>query len=66
MEREPNNDSNTNEEEIYDSSFEINTWDDLDLKTDLLRGIYSYGFEKPSPIQCKAIKPIIMSSTRSW
>ena len=52
--------SEENSKEEYDSSFEINTWDDLDLKTDLLRGIYSYCFEKPSPIQCKAIKPIIM------
>jgi len=48
------------EKEEYDSSFEINTWDELDLNVDLLRGIYSYGFEKPSPIQCKAIKPIIL------
>lgn len=37
----------------------INTWDDLNLKTDLLRGIYSYGFENPSDIQKKAIYPII-------
>jgi translation initiation factor 4A len=35
-----------------------NTWDDLDLEPDLLRGIYAYGFEKPSPIQGKAINPI--------
>jgi len=48
------------EEEEYDSSYEISTWDELDLNVDLLRGIYSYGFEKPSPIQCKAIKPIMM------
>jgi superfamily II DNA/RNA helicase len=46
--------------EIYDSSFDINTWDDLDLNPDLLRGIYAYGFENPSPIQKKAIKPIVM------
>jgi superfamily II DNA/RNA helicase len=32
----------------------VETWDDLDIKNDLLRGIYSYGFEKPSEIQCKA------------
>lgn len=38
---------------------EIDNWDDFDVKTDLLRGIYSIGFEKPSPIQRKAIKPII-------
>ena len=38
---------------------EIESWDDLpDIKEDLLRGIYSYGFEKPSPIQKKAILPI--------
>ena len=35
-------------------TFEV--WDDqtLDLKNNLLRGIYAYGFEKPSPIQKKA------------
>jgi translation initiation factor 4A len=37
----------------------IDTWDDLNLKTELLRGIYSYGFERPSDIQKKAIFPII-------
>jgi len=47
-------------EEIYDSSYEINTWDELDLDSKLLRGIFAYGFEKPSPIQQKAIKPIIL------
>lgn len=35
-----------------------NCWDDLDLSCDLLRGIYSLGFEKPSPIQSKGIAPI--------
>tara|TARA_B100000424_G_scaffold268524_1_gene263469 strand:+ start:5040 stop:6176 length:1137 start_codon:yes stop_codon:yes gene_type:complete len=38
---------------------EVNTWSELNLKENLLRGIYSYGFEVPSPIQKKAIKPII-------
>lgn len=37
----------------------INSWDELDICPELLRGIYGYGFEKPSPIQSKAIKPII-------
>jgi len=37
----------------------FNEWDELDLDTDLLRGIYAYGFEKPSPIQSKAIYPIL-------
>ena len=38
---------------------DINSWDDLNIKTELLRGVYAYGFEKPSPIQRKAIVPII-------
>lgn len=38
---------------------EINKWDELNLKHDLLRGIYVYGFENPSPIQRKAILPIL-------
>ena len=37
---------------------EVNNWDELNLKDDLLRGIYSHGFENPSPIQSKAISPI--------
>jgi translation initiation factor 4A len=52
--------SNKEEEEIFDSSYEINNWDDLDSDPNLLRGIYSCGFERPSPIQKKAIKPIIL------
>lgn len=34
-------------------------WDELDLKEDLHRGILAYGFEKPTSIQQKSIKPII-------
>ena len=37
----------------------VETFDELNLKKDLLRGIYGYGFEKPSHIQQKAILPII-------
>ena len=37
---------------------ELNSWEDLDAKVPLLRGIYAYGFETPSPIQKKAILPI--------
>ena len=39
----------------------ITTWDQFNLKDDLLRGIYAYGFETPSEIQQKAILPIITS-----
>jgi translation initiation factor 4A len=40
----------------------INAWDDFELKDDLLRGIYAYGFENPSEIQKKAILPIIQGN----
>jgi superfamily II DNA/RNA helicase len=38
---------------------EITNWNDLNIKENLLRGIFSFGFETPSPIQKRAIKPII-------
>ena len=37
----------------------VQTWDEYDIKSELLRGIYAYGFENPSEIQKKAIMPII-------
>ncbi|KAG2343573.1 DEAD-domain-containing protein [Suillus weaverae] len=36
----------------------VSNFDDLNLKEDLLRGIYAYNFEKPSAIQQRAILPI--------
>lgn len=36
------------------------SFDDMALPETLLRGIYSYGFERPSVIQQKGIKPIAM------
>ena len=42
-----------------DSVEEITNWNDLNIKENLLRGIFSFGFENPSPIQKRAIKPII-------
>lgn len=53
--REENNIIEKNDEDIKS----INSWEELNIKTNLLRGIYSYGFEKPSPIQRKAIIPMI-------
>ena len=35
------------------------SFDDLNIKEDILRGVYAYGFEKPSAIQTKAIPTII-------
>ena len=36
------------------------TFDSMNLHENLLRGIYAYGFEKPSAIQQRAIKPTIL------
>jgi len=49
------------EEIVFDSSevIQIHSWDELDLNPNVLRGIFAYGFEKPSPIQQRAIKPIM-------
>jgi len=60
MSLERDNNATPIEEEAYDSSYEISNWDELEIDTNLLRGIYAHGFEKPSPIQKKAIKPIII------
>ena len=48
-----------NEDSNDDSLQEFNSWDSLELNSKLLRGIYAYGFDKPSPIQSKGILPII-------
>jgi len=37
----------------------VETFDAMELPEELLRGIYSYGFEKPSAIQQRAIRPTI-------
>lgn len=34
-------------------------FDDMDLKNELLRGVFGYGFEEPSAIQQRAILPIV-------
>lgn len=37
----------------------VNNFDAMGLREALLRGIYQYGFEKPSAIQQRAILPIV-------
>jgi len=48
-------------EETFETNWdlEVNKFDDMSLKEEVLRGIYGYGFKDPSPIQQKAILPII-------
>ena len=41
------------EVDIYES------FEDMELKDSLLRGVFAYGYEKPSVIQQKAIKPLM-------
>ena len=40
----------------------VDTFEELGLHEDLLRGIYGYGFERPSIIQQRGILPVIRSS----
>jgi translation initiation factor 4A len=44
----------------YDDVPSYESFDDMGLTDDLLRGIYAYGFEKPSVIQQKAIKAMTL------
>ncbi|KAF5377228.1 hypothetical protein D9615_006344 [Tricholomella constricta] len=37
----------------------VDSFDNMDLKPELLRGIYAYGFERPSAIQQRAIVPVV-------
>ena len=41
-------------------SEQVNSFDSMGLKDELLRGIYAYGFEKPSVIQQRAVKPMML------
>ena len=49
-----------------DYDYTINNWEDdkIDLKNQLLRGIYSYGFETPSIIQKRVIYPILLNDEK--
>lgn len=50
---------NDNIQEHKSTEKQINSFDELDISAELLRGIYGYGFEKPSPIQARAILPMM-------
>ena len=36
----------------------LTTFEAMDMREELLRGVYAYGFERPSAIQQRGIKPI--------
>jgi len=47
---------------IFESSEDVEvcrTFDKIGLKEDLLRGVYAYGFDRPSAVQQRAIRPIL-------
>lgn len=44
-------------ESNYDET--TDSFDAMALKAELLRGVYAYGFERPSAIQQRAIMPVI-------
>jgi len=49
------------EEEEFITNWEgtVENFDDMGLKEGVQRGVYGYGFVKPSPIQQKGILPVI-------
>ena len=49
----PPNDVRVEELKVYE------TFDEMDLPTDLARGVYSFGFERPSAPQARAIVPMM-------
>lgn len=49
------------EEETFETNWdlEVEKFDDMGLKEEILRGIYAYGYKEPTPIQRKGILPVI-------
>ena len=47
------------QEDINYNDLLIESFEELELKDNLLRGIYANGYEKPSVIQQKAIRPLL-------
>jgi len=61
----PRGDENVKDENLMKQEFEgnyeevVDNFDNMNLLEDLLRGVYAYGFEKPSAIQQRAIMPLV-------
>ena len=59
------NENNKNVGVVFDNYLineeikKYDSFDEIGLKNKILRGIYGYGFEKPSPVQRLAIKPML-------
>ena len=50
------------------SDFVFSNWEDetLNLNPLLLRGLYAFGFDTPSPIQQRAVGPMISKKCRRY
>ena len=46
-------------EQLAEAETIISTWEELNIDEQILRGIYASGYERPSPIQQRAIVPIL-------
>jgi len=61
----PRGEGKVKDENLMKQEFEgnyeevVDNFDNMNLQEDLLRGIYAYGFEKPSAIQQRAILPLV-------
>jgi len=63
IEQQTSNVADSNESYLHNQSFYedllMTDFEELNLKENLLRGIYAFGYEKPSTIQQRGIMPII-------
>lgn len=55
----PQSKSKSKDDLVLEDNLIVNSFDNMGLKENLLRGIYGYGFENPSLIQSKAIPQIL-------
>ncbi len=56
---DPLHQSQSKKQKSDDTTIPAETFDEMNLKPALLRGIYAHGFERPSAIQQRAIRPIL-------
>jgi len=61
VQEKPENDEKKPDASEFSTNWDkvVDSFDDMGLKKDLLRGIYGHGFERPSAIQQRGIIPII-------
>lgn len=58
---ENNDNSNLKDDQEFSTNWDkvVDSFDDMNLREELLRGIYGIGFEKPSAIQQRGILPVV-------